>query len=312
MAALIFIDTNIYLDFYRFTGIDTNLSILKHFDTNHDHIITTTEVEMEYKNNRQRVILESVNNLKPVDSSSLNIPAFLKESKSSRVLKKSHKSLVFQSNKLKERTAKLLEYPSRNDPVYKVLQRLFKSKSACHLTRKEKNKHKIREEAKQRFLLGYPPRKRDELSLIDEINWEWIIYCAQKSTYDIVIVTRDSDYGCHYNNRSMLNDWLLQEFKERVSHKRSIILTNRLTEAFKQASIQVSRAEEESESKLIKYKYSLQKEYPKQELSFEFGQEILKPMIGEMFKNITTEALSKMLNELIINKTDKPEEVNSV
>ena len=57
MSVLVFIDTNIYLDFYRVRGTDATLSILKHFDENHDRIITTSEVEMEYKKNRQRVTL---------------------------------------------------------------------------------------------------------------------------------------------------------------------------------------------------------------------------------------------------------------
>ncbi len=172
MTSLIFIDTNIYLDFYRVTGIDTNLSILQHFDSNHDRIITTSEVEMEYKKNRQRVILQSLNTIKPLDSGSLVVPAFLKESKGNKALIKSHKSLVNQNKKLKERTARLLEYPERNDPVYKVLQRLFKAKGPCHLTRSNRIKRIIRREARQRFLLGYPPKKPDDLSMVDAINWE--------------------------------------------------------------------------------------------------------------------------------------------
>jgi hypothetical protein len=44
----------------------------------------------------------------------------------------------------------------------------------------------------------------------------------------------------------------LQEFKERVSHKRSIRLTSRLTDAFKQVAIPVSKEEEESEESLLK------------------------------------------------------------
>ena len=49
MPALLFIDTNIYLDFYRRRGPGNPLSTLTHFDGNFDRIITTTEVEMEYK-----------------------------------------------------------------------------------------------------------------------------------------------------------------------------------------------------------------------------------------------------------------------
>ena len=39
--------------------------------------------------------------------------------------------------RLKKRTSKLLENPSLNDPVYKVLQRLFKAGSSIHLNREK-------------------------------------------------------------------------------------------------------------------------------------------------------------------------------
>lgn len=251
MSSLIFIDTNIYLDFYR--GGDATLSILNRFDANHDRIITTSEVEMEYKNNRQRVISKHLReNFKPPNLGSLQVPAFLKESKRDKALASSEKSLTKQINLSTDRIAKLLESPNRNDPVYKVLQRLFRAKGPCHLTRSDKEKYKIRRKARQRFLLGYPPRKPDEVSIVDALNWEWIIHCAQNCSDDIIIVSRDSDYGSHYQGKSILNDWLRQEFKERVSQKRSIILTSRLTEAFKQVAIPVSKEEEDAEDSLIK------------------------------------------------------------
>lgn len=63
MSSLVFIDTNIYLDFYRY-GNDVSLSLLDHVDKNHDRIITTAEVEMEYKKNRQKVILDALSTIK--------------------------------------------------------------------------------------------------------------------------------------------------------------------------------------------------------------------------------------------------------
>jgi len=252
MSILIFIDTNIYLDFYRVRGTDATLSLLKHFDANRDRIITTSEVEMEYKKNRQRVILESLGNLKQPDFSNLTVPAFFRESKRNKSIIGTQKSLSEQIHKLKDRTAKLLDSPGRNDQVYMALQRLFKVKGRCHLTRTEKVRFKIRELAQKRFILGYPPRKPSDTSIVDAINWEWIVYCAQNCSSDIVIVSRDSDYGVRYGNKSILNDWLLLEFKERVSHKRSILLTAYLTEAFKLASISVSSEEEKSEEVLLK------------------------------------------------------------
>ncbi len=253
MSALLFIDTNIYLDFYRVRGSGTSLSMLKHFAGNLDRIITTTEVEMEYKKNRQSVILLSLNSIKPGDIGNIIVPDFLKESQLNTSLINTRKQLVQKINKLRDRTSKLLEDPSSYDPVYKVLQRLFKAREKCHLyrTHDRKLRDEIRNLAQKRFMLGYPPKKDRDLSINDAINWEWIIYCAKNCNSDIVIVSRDSDYGIVSSGDAILNDWLRQEFKERVRNKRSIILTNRLAEGFKRASIQVTKQEEEEEQRHI-------------------------------------------------------------
>jgi hypothetical protein len=65
-------------------------------------------------------------------------------------------------------------------------------------------------------------------------------------------VSRDSDYGITVAGEPVINDWLLQEFKDRVSRKRKVQLTDRLAEAFKRASIKVSKAEEKEEQVLIR------------------------------------------------------------
>lgn len=300
MSTLIFIDTNIYLDFYRVRGTGATLSILKHFDANHNRIITTSEVEMEYKKNRQRVIIESLSTLKPQDSSNLVVPAFLRESKRNKAIIRRQKGLSDQIRKLKERTAKLLISPGRNDPVYMALQRLFKTKGDCHLTRTEKVRFQIRELAQKRFVLGYPPRKPSDTSIVDAINWEWIVYCAQHCSSDIVIVSRDSDYGIHHEGKSILNDWLLLEFKERISHKRSILLTNKLTEAFKQASITVSTEEEKSEDQLleeIRRVNDLLKSYT-------LNDETLLRNTFMNFENIDSKIIEEMVRD-ILSKEDK-------
>ncbi len=211
MPALLFIDTNIYLDFYRRRGSGTSLSMLKHFDGNLGRIITTMEVEMEYKKNRQSVILLSLNSSKkPADRPSIEVPDFLRESQLNTSLTKAreqlNKTISQKIEKLRDRTSKLLENPSYYDPVYKVLQRLFKAREQCHLyrTRDRKLHDKIRILAQERFTLGYPPKKDKDLSINDAINWEWIVYCAQNCSNDIVIVSRDSDYGIVTNNKVIL------------------------------------------------------------------------------------------------------------
>ncbi len=50
---------------------------------------------------------------------------------------------------------------------------------------------------------------------------------------ELVIVSRDSDYGATFDNKAYINDHLRQEFSERVSKKRSLLLYSRLSEALK-------------------------------------------------------------------------------
>ena len=60
LDALIFIDTNILLDFYRIRKSDISMKYLEQMVSHKDVIITSSQVEMEYKKNRQGAILESI------------------------------------------------------------------------------------------------------------------------------------------------------------------------------------------------------------------------------------------------------------
>lgn len=79
MTALLFIDTNILLDFYRVRGSDVSLSLLNRINNNHGKIITTSQVETEYKKNRQRAIASAIKDIK-ISDDTIQLPAFLKES----------------------------------------------------------------------------------------------------------------------------------------------------------------------------------------------------------------------------------------
>ena len=159
MSSLVFIDTNIFLDFYRYSN-DVSLSLLNYVNDYHDRIITTAEVEMEYKKNRQGVILKTISSIKPQNSGQLNIPSFLKESQKRQTSIRLQEKLEKLAKDLIERTEKLLESPGRYDPVYIILQRFFGSKKDCHLSRSNKKRFEMRELAKKRFILGYPLEKQ--------------------------------------------------------------------------------------------------------------------------------------------------------
>jgi hypothetical protein len=251
LNALIFIDTNIFLDFYRNRKSDISLNFLKRIVENKDKIITSNQVEMEFKKNRQFVLLESINNVKKINNNEQEIPIILTQTNVAKQIITKKKSISILQSRLKDKIDLIFKNPVYNDPVYQSLQKLFKNNSEINLNRTNKLRFTIRNLAKKRFILGYPPKKAKDNSIGDAINWEWIIHCAFKSQKDIIIVSRDSDYGVTYNNEQFLNDWLKQEFKQRVSQKRQIILTNKLNVAFKLISVPITKAMEIEEEKYI-------------------------------------------------------------
>lgn len=251
MDALIFIDTNIFLDFYRIRRSDVSMSYLKIIDKHKDIIITGRQVEMEFKKNRQKVILESHSKFKSPDWGNLSTPPFVSELQAAKQIEKKKKEITTQQKKINEKIEKILKNPSQNDPVYQTLQRLFANDTEYNLDRGKDERFRIRNMARKRFSLGYPPRKKEDTSIGDSLNWEWIVQCALDSGKDIIVVTRDTDYGAILKGESYLNDWLKKEFQERVSKKRKILLTERLSVAFKKVKAPVSKEMEDEENRVI-------------------------------------------------------------
>ncbi len=249
MTKLLFVDTNIYLDFYRIRN-EVKTPFLDHLEAIKDVLIVTDQVEMEFKKNRQSAIIEGLNGLsKPTN---IQIPGILKNDKSATALQNDQDKIKKRVNKLKQRMERILEEPSRNDVVYQTLQRLFKKKKkGTDLYRGSKERYSTRRLARKRFFLGYPPRKKNDTSLGDSINWEWIVHVAKEHNADIWIVSRDSDYGATYDNNGYINDWLRQEFRERVNKKRKIHLCPKLSTALKEFEIPVTHEEETEEERII-------------------------------------------------------------
>ena len=63
---LLFIDTNIYLDFYRASG-SSDFKLLDRLEKVHDKIISSAQVEMEFQKNRQKRIRDAFQGLKLED-----------------------------------------------------------------------------------------------------------------------------------------------------------------------------------------------------------------------------------------------------
>lgn len=249
---LLFVDTNIWLDFYR-ARTEAGLALLKHLEAVSDKIIVSYQLEMEFKKNRQSAILEGLQELKPPQH--ISRPGLFSDAKAVKAMQRGLRQAETRVKSLKARYAKALQNPASHDPVYKACQRIFHKDDDLVLKRDNTLRHTIRQKAFRRFLVGCPPRKRNDTSIGDAFNWEWMIHCAVSNRAELVIVSRDSDYGVTYENKSYINDHLSQEFSERVSRKRKLLLYGKLSDALKHFAVPVTSDEEKEEELLIQTKH---------------------------------------------------------
>jgi len=247
---LLFIDTNILLDFYRL-GVGSSDRQLRLLEKHKSSLILTNQVWMEFLKNRQKVIMATMGNLKKPDK--MSFPPIVAGYQPAKTAQAQVDSAIKSHAKVKQKIEAILRDPAHNDPVYKALKRIFEASGDFVVGREHPDRLKIRSLARKRAVLGYPPRKDSDVSVGDAVNWEWIVHCAQKSTdlHNVMIVSRDNDYGVTIGDEGFLNDWLRKEFKERVSRKRNILLTQKLTVALKKLDEIVRPEDEQEEARVI-------------------------------------------------------------
>ncbi|SMO74956.1 PIN domain-containing protein [Spongiibacter tropicus] len=250
MDTVLFIDANIWLDFYRIRK-DAQKSLLDHLESQSELIVTTNQIEMEYKKHRQFEMVGSIREMKPPGK--MPIPPLVAQHQSAEAYKNAIKSVSDKVSKLKRSMENAFETPYRYDDVYKVAQRVFHNfNSPLNLHRETECKRTIRRLAFRRFIMGYPPRKKNDTSIGDAINWEWIVHVCKEQNANAIIVSRDGDYGVSYNDKSYINDWLSSEFKERVNKRKTVTLYDSLSSALKELRVRVTQAEEDEERRMIK------------------------------------------------------------
>jgi hypothetical protein len=243
---LIFIDTNICLDLYRTPRDSSNHVLLGRVMESKSKIISTSQVEMEFLKNRQSVLSRAASVLKGGRLKPPEVPAFLQQTRSTETIKNSVKRVNTHVDKYVSRLRGMMVAANKYDPVYRQCAKLWDDERDTNLHRGHPKTREIRRVALKRFWLGYPPRKDGDTSYGDAINWEWIVACASQAKSDVVIVSRDSDYGEGY-----INDWLAEEFTERVGKSCRVSLTDKLTTALKLLEVEVTPEEEAAEEELL-------------------------------------------------------------
>lgn len=251
---LLFIDTNIWLDFYRAQN-EAYLGLLQKVEGIMTRVIVTHQLETEFKKNRQQVILNSVKLLEDHIPKTVPSVGVLAQAQQFRMVRKDIDSAKRRIQNLQARLIDMIKEPTKKDPVFKAVNRVFHRKDdSLILTREAKDDDKrknVRERAERRFLHGCPPRKPNDTSYGDALNWEWMIDCATEKDGELVIVSRDADYGSLYKGKSYINDHLWHEFSARVSRKRNLLLYTKLSDALKHFNVPVTQDQVNAEKQLI-------------------------------------------------------------
>lgn len=295
---LVFVDTNIFLDLYRLSG-ESAKKQLAALEKHKSRLIISEQIRMEFLKNRQKVILQALDSMKaPVDAQ--NIPAVLSDFQAFETMKAKQKDAKKQYSWLYEKTKRMITSPVHNDPILASFKRIYKEKSDFNLCRPNKRRFAVRHRARKRFALGYPPRKGGDTSFGDAVMWEWIIECAIKDEEksNVVVVSRDSDYGSITKFGTFINDWLEVEFKERVSRKRKIQLSDKLTSALRLLDEDFTDEEVKEEERINKTPMKLSPEFIEHIQRIRSSNEVLIKKFAEMKLGLHNENYGEIFQRL--------------
>ncbi len=181
----IFIDTNIFLDFYRYNKNDNISNLKDEFKKYFEYFINTKQSYDEFFRNREKTINEFIDTLKSQINplydgnflSSLN--GFEDYYENMKLANKSIKCMIDKCSEL--------IFDFEKDPVYS-LYLLF-----CHNT--YDRTRDIIDRAIKRKYIGNPPTSNKN-TCCDEIIWESIL---ENCHDDLIIVTRDKTFNENYN-----------------------------------------------------------------------------------------------------------------
>jgi predicted nucleic acid-binding protein len=209
----IFIDTNIFLDFYR--AKKDSLGILRELYQHSGSIVFPSLVYDEFLRNRVKIIEQVINSLRN-EKPKYFTSAIVEGLEVFEDLKKSRdehrKYLDITISKLEE-----IKEDSKQDDVFLELSKLYKSEKIEIYEHDDSIIHK----AQRRHLLGQPPGT-DKVKICDEVIWETIL---ARIDDDIIIVSRDGTYKENHQ-------YLSHEYEEKTD-KKLLKITDKISEGIK-------------------------------------------------------------------------------
>ncbi|MDX2171686.1 MAG: PIN domain-containing protein [Bacteroidota bacterium] len=234
----LFIDTNIFLNFYHFSGDDLEelnklLVLIKNDEIT---LFVPNQVVDEFHRNRDNKIADALKEFRK-EKIEKQFPQMTKQYPEYKKLKETIK--LFDENKqaLLEKLSKDINTNSLKADI--IISELFRNAKIINITKPIFNLAKYRHE------IGNPPGKKDSYG--DAINWEALLESVPDNE-DIIFVTDDSDYLSELNNENF-KPFLIKEWQNKKCS--SIILFKTLTLFFKKNFPKIKLANEYEKTLLI-------------------------------------------------------------
>lgn len=235
----LFIDTNIFLDFYHLSGpeIEELHKLTALLADGRITLFVPRQLCEELKRNRESKIKDAMNEFKKAKFT-INFPAFCKLYPEYREIQDTLKEANAKYAQLTEKV--MNDVNASRLKADEVIAELFDK------SRMIETSDVIINKARHRFLLGNPPGKK-KVTIGDEVNWEALLFNAP-SDEDLHLVSGDSDYEAAIDTNKF-NAFLDDEWKTRK--KSSIIFHKSLQGFFRAASIQIELTSDLKKNKLI-------------------------------------------------------------
>jgi len=268
VSHLLFVDANVLLDFYSIGGKD-QLGMLKQLVEKRGSVITNSLLRGEFERNRNNILGRAYNEFDPTKKMSTAFPTFLVNSDDVGTVKRSKEELKRVTNTVREGLLNAARTPNE-DPVLGLVDDLCGPSGDTHVEDGDEFEL-ILKRAKDRFVLGHPPRKGSDTKVGDSFHWEWVLECASRQGASVAVVSRDGDYGTRISDKLVLNTFLSREFARKVGTDKSVEMFSMLSDCLDRIGITATVEAKEAEQKLVIRRADFPSHYSYDQGSFSAG-----------------------------------------
>jgi len=188
----LFIDTNIYLDFYR--AASDRLSLFEELKKMRSSLIISEQGYKEFQRNRTVQLTKLSAEIERTTSTSIYTTAVVKDMAEHKEAIHLQSQIRKIGQELKKKIGVMLEPKPGDDPVLDAYEDLIKISPPIP------TKENLIAKAEVRKILGNPPTSPDRHSVCDELLWEELIdFCND----DLIIVSNDKTFT---ENKKILRD----------------------------------------------------------------------------------------------------------